>query len=123
MHLDVPTTQQITDLLDQCHPASVSIYLPTGRSTLDAQSARTALGNIRRDVDARLAAAEVADDDRTWVTDELDSIIDDDDFWTRQRDTLAIFISPGHESTFRLPNELGEATHVGGASTVRSSPT
>ena len=37
MHLDVPTTDQITDLLDHGHAASVSIYLPTGRSTLDAR--------------------------------------------------------------------------------------
>jgi hypothetical protein len=92
----------------------VSIYLPTGRSTLEAQTARTMLSNIRRDVGARLDSANVGDDARSSVLDELDSIIDDDGFWTRQRDTLAIFVSPGHEVTFRLPNELTEATHVGG---------
>jgi hypothetical protein len=123
MHLDVPTTDQITDLLDHRHVASVSIYLPTGRSTLDAKSARTTLSNIRRDVEARFEAAGVDADDRSesrsrygdgsWVIEELDSIIEDDDFWTRQSDTLAIFLSPGHEVTFRLPNQLEEAVHVG----------
>jgi hypothetical protein len=110
MHLDVPTTDQITDLLDHRHAASVSIYLPTGRSTLDAKSARTTLSNIRRDVEARIDAAGA---DGSWVLEELDSIIEDDDFWTRQRDTLAIFLSPGHEVTFRLPNRLDESVHVG----------
>lgn len=38
MHLDVPTLDQITDLLDHRHAASVSIYLPTGRSTLDVDA-------------------------------------------------------------------------------------
>jgi hypothetical protein len=113
MHLDVPTTHQITTLLEHRHPASVSIYLPTGRSTLEAQTARTMLSNIRRDVGEQLDAAGVDGDDRSWVLEELDSIVDDDDFWTRQRDTLAIFVSPGHEVTFRLPNELTEGTHVG----------
>jgi Bacterial archaeo-eukaryotic release factor family 11 len=122
MHLDVPTTQQITALFDHRHAASVSIYLPTGRSTLDAKSARTTLSNIRRNVEAQFEAAGVdvsppasrsSYGDGSWVLEELDSIIEDDDFWTRQRDTLAIFISPGHEVTFRLPNQLAEATHVG----------
>jgi hypothetical protein len=110
MHLDVPTTNQITDLLNHRHAVSVSIYLPTGRSTLDAKSARTTLSNIRRDVAARLESGSV---DGTWVLEELDSIIEDEDFWTRQRDTLAIFLSPGHEVTFRLPNQLDQAVHVG----------
>ncbi len=113
MHLDVPTTAQITALLEHRHPASVSIYLPTGRSTLEAQTARTMLSNVRRHVGEQLEAADAGDDDRSWVLEELDSIIDDDDFWTRQRDTLAIFLGPGHEVTFRLPNQLSEATHVG----------
>jgi hypothetical protein len=123
MHLDVPTADQITALLDHRHAASVSIYLPTGRSTLDAKSARTSLSNIRREVAAQLEAAGADAEDRSasrsrygdgsWVLEELDSIVDDDDFWTRQRDTLAIFLSPGHEVTFRLPNLLDEAVHVG----------
>jgi hypothetical protein len=113
MHLDVPTTNQITALLDHRHAASVSVYLPTGRSTLEAQTARTKLSNVRRDVEHQLEVAGAGDDDRSWIVAELDSIIDDDDFWTRQRDTLAIFVSPGHEMTYRLPNQLSEATHVG----------
>jgi hypothetical protein len=112
MHLDVPTTGQITSLLDHRHPASVSIYVPTGRSTIDATTARTTLLNVRRDVAAALDTGDVDAADGSSVLDELDSIIDDDDFWTRQRDTLAIFLSPGHEVTFRLPNELGETVHV-----------
>jgi hypothetical protein len=58
----------------------VSIYLPTGRSTLEAQAARTMLSNSRRDVGTRLESAIVGDGDRSSVLDELDSIIDDDGF-------------------------------------------
>jgi hypothetical protein len=39
MHLDVPTTRHVTALLDHRHAASVSIYVPAGRSTLEAQTA------------------------------------------------------------------------------------
>lgn len=125
VHLDVPTADQITGLLDHRHAVSVSIYLPTGRSTLDAQSARTTLSNIRRDVAAQLESDGVDADDASrseaasWVLAELDSIIDDDDFWTRQRDTLAIFLSQGHELTFRSPNQLDQAVHVGGRFNVK----
>lgn len=119
MHLDVPTTQQIAALLDHRDAPSVSIYLPTGRSTLQSKTARTTLSNIRRDVEGRLDASGATDDDRSWILAELDSIIDDDDFWSRQRDTLAIFLSAGHEMTFRLPNQLNEATYVGERFTVK----
>jgi len=113
MHLDIPTTQQITALLEHRHPVSVTIYVPTGRSTLEARTGRTMLSNIRGDVDGRLEADGVERDDRTWIIEELDSIIDDDDFWDRQRDTLAVFLSPGSEMTFRLPNVLEGSVHVG----------
>lgn len=122
MHLDIPTSGQIAGLLDHRHDVSVSIYLPTGRSTLDARPARTMLANIRRDVAAQVGVdgndPSIADE-RSWILDELDSIIEDDGFWTRQCDTLAIFLSPGHELTFRLPDQLDQAVHVGGRFNVK----
>jgi len=39
-------------------------------------------------------------------------LIEDDDFWTHQANSLAIFVSPGHLTTFRLPNRLENFVRV-----------
>ena len=47
IHSDIPTRPQIDQLLDARDAASVSLYLPTGGSTLESQQDRVALSNLR----------------------------------------------------------------------------
>lgn len=112
MHSDIPTRAQLAALFEQRDPCSVTIYLPTGRSTLAARTARTELANIRRDIDERLRTRDASDEDREAIVEAIDSIVDDEPFWSAQSNTLAIFVSPASEQTFRIPNDLSASVHV-----------
>jgi hypothetical protein len=112
IHSDIPTRPQIDQLLMVRHPASVSLYLPTGRSTLEAQQDRVVLSNLRELVRSKLEAAGVDAGDVAALDESIEAIADDDDFWTRQADSLAVFLTPTTEQTFRLPNQLSQSVEV-----------
>ena len=106
LHTDIPTRAQIERLLEQRSPASVSIYLPTGRIPQEAQADRIELKNLAEDGVQQLEAAgldsHVVDAMRT----QLHELVEDDDFWGHQANSLAVFATPERIRTFRLPNHL-----------------
>lgn len=112
IHSDYPTRPQIDQLLTARNPVSVSLYVPTGRSTLDARQDRVVLSNLGDVVRAKLEASGAQADDVEAVIDNIEAIVEDDDFWTRQADSLAVFLTPSSERTFRLPNHLSEAVEI-----------
>lgn len=40
------------------------------------------------------------------VSEQLDDLVDDDEFWRFQANSLAIFVTPENALTFRVPNAL-----------------
>ena len=38
------------------------------------------------------------------VAEQLDDLVDDDEFWRFQANSLAIFVTPENTQTFRVPN-------------------
>jgi Bacterial archaeo-eukaryotic release factor family 11 len=113
LHTDIPTHDELEWLIGARDPLSVSIYLPTSTITQEAQAARIELKNLASEAIRQL---EKADADRRAVTDvreSLDDLVDDDDFWTVQARSLAVFVSPGHLTVYRLPNELTSVVEVG----------
>jgi hypothetical protein len=112
IHSDIPTRPQIDQLLDARDAASVSLYLPTGRSTLESQQDRVALSNLGDLVRSKLEAAGADADTVTALDEGIEAIVDDDDFWTRPANSLAVFLTPHSERTFRLPNQLSQSVEV-----------
>ncbi len=112
IHSDIPTRPQIDQLLDARDAASVSLYLPTGRSTLEAQQDRVALSNLRDLVRSKLEAAGTDAAAVAAIDEGIEAIVDDDDFWTRPASSLAVFLTPDSEHTFRLPNQLSQSVEV-----------
>lgn len=113
LHTDIPTRSELGRLLARRDPACVSIYLPTSPLTQDAQADRIELKNLVGDATDQLDAAGV---DRHVVLDireSLDDLVDDDDFWSEQAHSLAVFAAPGSVRTFRLPNQLTAEVEVG----------
>lgn len=103
---DIPTRAQVERLLEQRDPASVSIYLPTSRISQEAQGDRIELKNL---ADEAVRQLEEADADRHGVDairTQLHDLVEDDDFWTHQANSLAVFATPERIRTFRLPNHL-----------------
>ena len=112
LHTDIPTRSQIERLMAHRSPSSVSIYLPTSRLNQEAQRNRLELRGLADTAVAQLRAAGVDDADVTNIEDALLAIVEDDDFWNYQADSLGVFVTPTNAQTYRLANELTAMVEV-----------
>jgi hypothetical protein len=113
LHTDIPTRAEVERLLDERDPACVSIYLPTSEIPQEIEGDRIALRNLAGAAADQLTAAGTARDAIAEIADALASLEEDDDFWSVQARSLAVFASPSGLRTFRLPNRLTEHVEVG----------
>lgn len=113
LHTDIPTRAEIDRLLVASSRHCVSIYLPTHRLTQETAQDRLVLRDLTRQAVEQLQAGGASRDDVTSIEEHLLHLIDDDDeFWVDQADSLAIFASPEHFETHRLPNQLVATVEV-----------
>jgi Bacterial archaeo-eukaryotic release factor family 11 len=112
LHTDIPTRSDIERLLAARAKPCVSIYLPTTPLTQDSQAERIELKNL---TSAAAEQSEAAGTDRRTlaaVREPLDELVEDDEFWTEQARSLALFASPRGVRTYRLPNRLTSEVEV-----------
>lgn len=110
LHVDIPARADLERLIADRGPARVTIYQPTTPLTQQAQADRIALKNH-----ARTALDQLTGHDQREVLaieEQLLDLIDDDDFWAVQANSLAVFASAGGLRTFRLPNRLQPIVEV-----------
>jgi hypothetical protein len=106
LYVDIPHRSEIERLIAQRGPVCLSLYLPTTPVTQDVQADRIALKNLAKTGLDQFRAAG-ADKRDVWPIEEaLDDLIEDDEFWRFQAHSLAVFVTPDHLVTFRLPNTL-----------------
>jgi len=106
LYLDIPTTDDYADLSAWRGDIGVSIFLPTTPVTQDTDVDRILLKNLAKKAIDQLEAAG-ADKRRVRpLAEELDDLIDDDDFWRYQAYGLAVYSTPDNLRTFRVPNAL-----------------
>ena len=105
LHTDVPTRAQMARLLAAREPSSVSIYLPTSPSSR-GEAERIKLKNLAGEAARQLEQAGSARADIDAIGEELDDLVDDDEFWRYQARSLALFLTPTTSVTFRLANNL-----------------
>src|SRR5215468_2337406 len=105
LHTDVPTRAQLDRLLAAREPSSVSIYLPTSPSS-HGEAERIELKNLAGEASRQLEQAGAPKADVAAIEDELADLVDDDEFWRHQARSLAVFLTPTTNTTFRLANNL-----------------
>lgn len=110
LHVDIPTRGEIEALMLNHGPARVSLVLPTTPLTQEAQADRIALKNLAGEALEQLAAHDKRE--VLAIEELLHDLIDDDDFWEVQANSLAVFVSPEGLRSFRLPNHLKPAVEV-----------
>ncbi|MDD7971177.1 hypothetical protein [Roseinatronobacter alkalisoli] len=112
LYVDIPTPSEISQLVARRGEAMISIYLQTTPETQHIDAARTRLKQLTNDAVAQLEEVGVAK--RTiWPIEELlHDLVDDDDFWRVQANSLAIFVTPDSLRSYRLPNHLSETAQV-----------
>jgi hypothetical protein len=106
LHVDLPSRARIERLASAQGEACVSIYLRTTPLTQDAQDDRIALKNLLKEAVTQLEARGVAKR-AIWPIEEMvGALVDDDEFWATQANSLAIFATPERISTMRLANRI-----------------
>lgn len=90
----------------------VSIYLPTTPITPEADADRIAFKNLAAAALEQLEANGAGTTEREAIEEALEDLHDDDEFWTLQAHSLAVFADPSGLRSFRLPNRLTEALQV-----------
>ncbi|MBV8336502.1 MAG: hypothetical protein JO358_13885 [Alphaproteobacteria bacterium] len=106
LYVDIPAPSDIAALATFRGEGCVSIYLRTTPITQQAQADRIELKNLARRAAEQLEAAGTDKRSCAAISEELDDLVDDDEFWRFQAHSLAIFVTPQNLRTFRLPNAL-----------------
>lgn len=111
-HVDIPTAAEIRKLAQKRHPVSLSFTLRTTPVTQEAQQDRIKFSNLAHEAlqqvgDRRLSKPDYAD-----LEANMADIVEDDDFWAHQSESLVVFATPEKIRTFRLPNHLNDTIEI-----------
>jgi hypothetical protein len=112
-HFDVPTKTELATLANLREPNIVSIYLPTTPVTPEAHKDSITLSNLAKSAVERLEGLGAAKSDIGSISDQLDDIVEDFDFWANQGHGLGVIVTPTHHWTFRLPQSPEESLTIG----------
>lgn len=114
----MPTRNDIERIAAARDELSVSIYMPTNPIPAHAEENRLRARGLFDSAIERVG--ELADN--VGVTrafeEELNSLLEDTDFWAHLGRSLAIFITPSGIIDYRLPNELTEHVSVADRFTI-----
>src|SRR3546814_5065916 len=94
LYVDMPTSADIVALTAQRGEACVSIYLRTTPLTQETKADRIELKNLTRHAIEQLQEAGVDKRRTANVAEQLDDLIDDDEFWRFQAHSPAILAPP-----------------------------
>jgi hypothetical protein len=112
LHVDIPSRDDLRDLLTSRAEASVSIYVATTPVSIEIEPSRIELKNLATRAGEQLHAARIDKRAVTAIEEALDDLVDDVAFWQLQANSLAIFMTPHGSRTFRLPNRLTSGVEV-----------
>ncbi|MFO7897681.1 MAG: hypothetical protein R6V58_01320 [Planctomycetota bacterium] len=93
-------------------PHSVSILMPTHRAGMAIRQDPIRFKNLLRDAEEQLERTGLRDADARAKLEPLAALIDDEGFWRRQSDGLAVYVDD-REHIFRVPLALEETALVG----------
>lgn len=112
LHVDLPTLPEFKFLVQARAGACVSIYLPTTPHTQQVGAAKIELANLGKKALAQLEAAGLDKRSRDTLSEQLDDLAADDEFWRLQAHSLALLMTPHSLQTFRLPSRLTAMVQV-----------
>jgi hypothetical protein len=106
LHIDIPNHDDIRCLSAYRGPNCLTVYMPTSPVTSATDADRILFRNLVRDGVEQLRAAGASREDLEAIEEAMDDLNVDIPFWAYQANSLALFITPDHVTTFRLPNNL-----------------
>lgn len=112
LHVDIPTRSEFRALNQVRADACVSIYLDTTPLSQDSGGSRIELGNLAKQAYAQLEAVGLDKRRLAALTEHIEDLAADDEFWRLQANSLAVLATPDVLRTFRLPNALVPTVQV-----------
>lgn len=111
-HIDVPSENDIKQLMSVRANACASIYLPTSQLPTESDANRIEFKTLASTAVERLKSSDSDKHDVNAIHDALQELDEDEAFWLHQARSLAVFATPDSLRTFRLPNNLTELVEV-----------
>lgn len=111
-NIDLPTRDELIRIAGIREPGSVTIYVPTSAELNESDQARIEVKSRLREAVAQLEAASTDAAAVDSITNAVDELLTDGDFWHRQSHSLAIFVNRSTLSTFRVGDNLVGLTGV-----------
>lgn len=106
LYLDIPTADDYADLAAFRGDMAVSIALPTTPVSIEIDADRIQLKNLAKEAVDQLAAAGADKRRLRDLIEELDDLMEDENFWAYQAHGLVIYATPDNLRSFRVPNAL-----------------
>lgn len=91
IHSDIPTWLQVELLMADRNPQSVSIYLPLADLGHGQRTDRRNQLRLGESAAERLREGGADEESVKVIEETLLDLVDDDEFWSRQAETLAVF--------------------------------
>ena len=112
LYVDIPTRGEFTKLSTARADACVSIYLKTTPITQEVEASRIEFGNLLGAAQSQLQEAGFDKRRLAALFDGLNDLLDDDEFWRYQANSLAVFATPDSIRAYRLANDLTSMVQV-----------
>lgn len=112
LYLDIPTREQFQSLAQIRADACVSLYVPTTPLSQETQASRIELRNLFDGATAQLQERNFDKRRLASLSELVQDVLEDDEFWRFQANSLAVLVTPDHIQTFRLANRLSSAVQV-----------
>ncbi len=94
LYVDIPTQQDIKALNKRRADACVSMYVPTTPLTQDVGISRTELRKLSKQAFNQLERAGFDKRRLALMQEAIDHLLDDDEFWRLQANSLAVLLTP-----------------------------
>ncbi len=112
LHIDLPTMEQFRELSRTRAAACVSLYVETTPLSQHIDAARIELHNLLKEACRQLAEGQANKATIAAIQEPILDLIDDDEFWRFQANSLAVLSTPERVLTFRLANRLTAQVEV-----------
>lgn len=112
LYVDVPTRPEFKVLNEVRTDACVSIYLETTPLTQDSDASRIEMKNLAKQAREQLEAVGLDKRRLAALMEYFDDLVDDEEFWRLQANSLAVLATPDALRTFRLANRLSSSVSV-----------
>ncbi len=109
---DLPTRENVRDLISKQTEACISIYMPTFRAGRKTKQGPIRLKNLLKQAEQHLRDLHFRTPQIRMLLEPAEALLTKGPFWQHQSDGLALFLSPAGLLSYRVPLSFDELVVV-----------